>query len=145
MHIEIRRPRRWTETLDGIRWLPRMIDKARMEEQGSLGAYLFGHSPIDKELLARVGMSTAEFARVVKEHSDDAGVLGALRRHPGFDEARVRRWSERLPKHFKTLIYLIDVDERYIPPAHWQKPVIAAYRSVEQPLGALVRFVLGRP
>ena len=35
-------PRRWSVEVDGIRWLPRMTDKARMHRSGRLGAYLLG-------------------------------------------------------------------------------------------------------
>ena len=90
------RPRRWNETLDGIRWLPRLIDKARMAQRGELGAYLFGHSPVDIGLLRRLGLTTSEFAQIVAVNPDDEGVLAALRLR-GFDDERLLRWSKRLP------------------------------------------------
>ncbi len=143
--MDVAHPRRWTETIDGIRWLPRMIDKARMELRGALGAYLLGHSPVDKALLARLGLGTGEFTRIVDESPGDAEVLAALRRHPGFDEPRVRRWSNRFPRSYRALIPLWDIDEGYATPKAWELPFAVAYRSVERPVSALLRVILGRP
>ena len=36
-----------------------MIDKARMNDRGELGAYLLGHSPVDSALLTRAGITNA--------------------------------------------------------------------------------------
>ena len=66
-----------------------MADKARMRENGTLGAYLMGHSPVDRALLARLGLTTDEFVALALANPDDAALLAALRGR-GFDEARVR-------------------------------------------------------
>src|SRR5271155_4189242 len=89
-------PRRWNVEVDGIRWIPRMIDKARMRQNGTLGAYLMGHSPVDKALLKRLNMTTDEFVQIANANPDDAAVLAALRQR-GFDEAAVRRRAPPLP------------------------------------------------
>lgn len=106
-------PRRWTVEIDGIRWLPRIIDKARMRERGELGSYLLGHSPVDRGFLSRAGVTTEEFAAVVRDSADDAAVLTALRARSGWDEDRLRRWSERFPVTYRRLIPLWDLDEGY--------------------------------
>ena len=50
-------PRRWSESLGGITWLPRLIDKARAALNGTLGSYLYGQSPMDRGLLKQLGLS----------------------------------------------------------------------------------------
>jgi hypothetical protein len=132
-------PRRWNVELDGIRWLPRMIDKARMSEAGTLGTYLIGHSPIDRALLTRLGITTEQFIRIVASESNDAGVLAALRSQPGYDDARVRRWSDRFDRTYRILIRLWDVDEGYVQANPFERAVLALYRIIERPMSAFFR------
>ena len=137
-------PRRWSVEVDGIRWLPRMIDKARMSASGALGTYLMGHSPVDKALLDRLGITTAAFVDIVRTASDDASVLGALRKR-GFDEMRVRRWSDRFPATYKTYILLWDLDEGYRTPTALQRLAITMFRPLEAGAMALVRALRRAP
>ena len=137
-------PRRWSDELDGIRWLPRLIDKAKMDSGGAIGAYLFGHSPIDRALLVRLGVTTAEFAAIVAASPDDAAVLSALRSR-GFDDARVRRWSARLPAPYQVFIRIIDVDDGYVTPSAFVGLFLKAFRAVEHGLMAFVRRISPAP
>jgi hypothetical protein len=131
------KPRRWSAELDGIRWLPRLIDKARMANSGVLGAYLFGHSPIDRGLIVRLGVTTAEFAAIVADSTDDHAVLCALRAR-GFDEARVRRWSTRMPKPYQVFIRAIDLDDGYTEPTRFERLWLGAFGKIE---GGVMKFV----
>lgn len=137
-------PRRWSDDVDGIRWLPRLIDKARLWNRGVLGAYLFGHSPIDRALLSRLGIATDDFAAIVAASPDDGGVLAALRSR-GFDEVAVRRWADRLPKPYHVLLRLIDLDEGYVEPSRFDRAWMSAFRSAESGLMRLVRVFSPRP
>ena len=138
------KPRRWSTEVDGIKWLPRMIDKARMREAGVLGSYLLGHSPVDRSLLGRLGMSTDEFAALACRCADDQAALAALRTR-GFDEARVRKWSEGFETRFKAYIPLWDLDEGYREPKAYEKPMMALARVIEGPLMGLARKFLKAP
>ena len=137
-------PRRWTHEVDGIRWLPRLIDKARMSSGGDLASYLFGHSPIDRGLLTRLGVTTAAFAAIVADAPDDAAVLSALRER-GFDEARVRRWSARLPSPYRLIITMIDLDEGHTQATWFDRAWIGAFRIIEVGAMGLVRLVSPAP
>jgi len=137
-------PRRWTEELGGIRWLPRMIDKARFANGGALGSYLLGHSPVDSGLLRRLGFTTAEFACLVAANADDDRVLAALRAR-GFDEARVGRWSRRLPERHPWIIHLIDLDEGHVHANPLERIAMAVFRPAQFRLMALVRRVAKAP
>jgi len=139
-----RLPRRWDVEIDGIRWLPRMIDKARMSASGTLGAYLIGHSPVDRALLKRLAITTVDFLRITVEQTDDAAVLAALRKR-GFDEARVRRWSARFDSTYRIYIRIWDIDEGYAPPNAIERPILALFGAVERPLMALFRLVSPAP
>ena len=137
-------PRRWSEAVDGIRWLPRMIDKARMRDAGTLGAYLLGHSPVDRALMRRLNIATAEFAALVARQPDDRAVLAALRQR-GFDEARVRRWSDRFERTYAFFIHLWDIDEGHVAPNALERAGIALWRPIESAVMSLVRRLLPTP
>ena len=106
-------PRRWNETLDGIRWLPRLIDKARAALGGSLGDYLFGQSPIDRGLLRAMGLGHRAFAQLVAGAPDDAAVLTALKTRSSDDLVAARVWSDALPRSQRYLLPLLDLDDGY--------------------------------
>lgn len=126
-------PPRWNVEVEGICWLPRMIEKARMRERGTLGAYLIGHSPVDAALLKRLNITTEAFVQLVCEQPDDRSVLVALRAR-GFDEPAVRRWSDTFPRRYALYITLWDLDEGYTPPKLWQATLIAGFHRLEKPL-----------
>ena len=137
-------PPRWSVEVDGIRWLPRMIEKARMRERGTLGAYLLGHSPVDAALLKRLNITTEAFVRLVCEQPDDASVLIALRAR-GLDDAALRRWSDTFARRYALYIRLWDLDEGYTLPKPWQRPLIASFRYIEEPLMQGVRCIRRAP
>ncbi len=136
-------PRRWNTELNGIRWLPRLIDKARMSHRGELGNYLLGHSPVDHALLTRMGLTTEQFSEIVRRAPDDAAVLEAVRAR--WDEARVRRWSERFTSTYRTYIMLWDLDEGYVRPSGVQALGLALFRPLEGGAMSLLRRVRRAP
>ncbi|MGR4064447.1 MAG: DUF5069 domain-containing protein [Vulcanimicrobiaceae bacterium] len=108
-----RPPRRWNETLDGIRWLPRLIDKTRAALAGCLGDYLFGQSPVDRGLLTAMGLGHRAFAQIVVGADDDEAVLAALKERSPDDLAAARAWSDALPRSQRYLLPLLDLDDGY--------------------------------
>ncbi len=139
-------PRRWAVEIDGIRWLPRLIDKARMRERGQLGSYLLGHSPVDRAFLARAGVSTEEFAAIVRASSNDAGrARGTARADSGWNEPSIRRWSARFPGTYRFLIPLWDMDEGYRPRNPLQAFGFAVFRPIEGATMALFRRISRAP
>ena len=137
-------PRRWNVEVEGIRWLPRLIDKVRMHDRGALGTYLLGHSPVDHGLLTRLGLTTEQFVAIVRHAPDDAAVLAALRSR-GFDEPRVRRWSERFETTYRRLIPMWDLDEGYRKPGALEAAALTVFRPFEGIAMALVRRVRRAP
>jgi hypothetical protein len=137
-------PRRWNTELDGIRWLPRLIDKARMQHRGELGNYLLGHSPVDHALLTRIGLTTEQFSEIVRQSPDDAAVLDAIRAH-GWDEARVRRWSARFTSTYRTYIVLWDIDEGYVRPTGVQALGLAMFKPLEGAAMSALRLIRRAP
>ncbi len=111
--LRVAHPRRWSEELAGIKWLPRLIDKARAAIAGTLGDYLYGQSPLDRSLLRTLGLSYADFTDIVRGAKDDDEVLAALERNSSDKLATARAWSERLTRRHGFLLFLIDLDDGY--------------------------------
>jgi hypothetical protein len=110
-------PRRWSDALDGITWLPRLIDKARAGLNGTLGSYLYGQSPMDRGLLEQLGLSHRAFAVIVKNSADDEAVLAALKAHDAEAVERARRWTDvEIPHRHKLFLTLMDLDDGYVGP-----------------------------
>jgi hypothetical protein len=137
-------PRHWDEELGGLRWLPRLIDKARMRIRGNLGAYLLGNSPVDRALLKRLNLTTDQFTNIVADNPTDEGVLEAIREH-GMDYPAARRWSEVFHKTYKNLIPLWSIDEGYVTPKPWQRVALGAFKKIEAPAMALFRKISPAP
>lgn len=107
-------PRRWTLELGGIRWLPRLIDKTRAAIAGTLGDYLYGHSPVDRALLRALGLGYRDFTAIVMESPDDDAVMRTLEQRAPDGVVRARRWSRDLPRTFALLLFLVDLDDGYL-------------------------------
>lgn len=117
-------PRRWSVELDGVAWLPRLIDKARAVRAGTLGAYLYGQSPTDAGLLRTLGLGHRAFLALVGEAPDDAAVAAALTaRDPGAMD-RARAWSADLRANHKLFLWVMDLDDGYLPGGRWITPVL---------------------
>ncbi len=111
--LRIAAPRRWIESVDGIRWLPRLIDKARSAHNGMLGSYLYGQSPMDRSLLRALQLGHTEFARIVRLHTTDDAVIEALRGRDPDSLERARRWSAALHRRYWWFLFVLDVDDGY--------------------------------
>lgn len=107
-------PRRWSESLGQIRWLPRLIDKTRAALRGDLGDYFYGQSPVDRALLRELGIGHREFARIVRDAPEDADVLAALQARSPEGVRAARLWSERLPRRRRLFLFVIDLDDGYL-------------------------------
>jgi hypothetical protein len=117
-------PRRWSEEIDGVVWLPRLIDKTRASLRGSLGAYLYGQSPVDTNFLRALGLGHRAFAEIVAAAPDDRAVVDALLRRDASCMDRGRRWTATvtaLPR-WRAFFYGLDLDDGYAPGMHWCKP-----------------------
>ena len=107
-------PRRWSDELGGVAWLPRMIDKARAALAGRLGDYLYGQSPFDRGLLRAMNMDYQAFTAVVRRAGDDDDkILQMVRARSGDDLAAAQRWSSQLGRRHRLFLYLIDLDDGY--------------------------------
>jgi|HubBroStandDraft_6_1064221.scaffolds.fasta_scaffold1146610_2 hypothetical protein len=115
-------PRRWSDENNGIRWLPRLTDKTRAAIAGTLGGYLYGQSPVDRDLLRALGIHYREFTQIVQGAPDDSTIFTALAACTPDGIERAREWSKRLPSERRLFIWIIDVDDGYVPALRWLLP-----------------------
>ncbi|MDP9111376.1 MAG: DUF5069 domain-containing protein [Candidatus Eremiobacteraeota bacterium] len=106
-------PRRWSENIEGIVWLPRLIDKTRAAHAGTLGSYLFGQSPVDRSLLRALGIGYTDFARIVACELDDAAIVRSIAHRDPESLARARKWGAWLQKNYGWFLFVLDVDDGY--------------------------------
>ncbi len=99
--------------MDGVVWLPRLIDKARAFDAGTLGVYLFGQSPVDRCFLRAARLDYAAFLEAARHAPGDAGVLDAIERASPGATARLRAWSLRPCAVCRFTFALVDADEGY--------------------------------
>ena len=132
-------PRRWSDRVDGIRWMPRLIDKTRAALAGTLGDYLYGHSPVDRGLLRALGVRYREFSRIVNDAPDDAAVLAALQARSPKSVARARAWSARLPFTHSLFLLALDIDDGYLG-----KPWLALKPPLNSCTNAFTRWLKRR-
>ena len=87
-------PRSPRETLGGITFLPRTIDKMRANLAGTLGEYKakIGYS---ERLFAFLDMTADDFEAVVAANADDAGVLANLMARAPRSAAEIEAFNEQ--------------------------------------------------
>lgn len=83
-------------SVGGYPWLPRMIDKARAAQAGTLGDYYRYPCPIDAACLGLLGIDSDTFREIAEHAADDQGVVDGLasigaeaRRLAEFDPVRL--------------------------------------------------------
>ena len=113
-------PRRWSEEIGGIKWLPRLIDKTRSALAGTLGFYLYGQSPVDRSLLRALGLRYRDFTKIVSNASSDDDVFRELALKVPEGIERARQWSRTLPQRQRLFMFILDLDDGYLDAWYWK-------------------------
>src|SRR3954447_11409351 len=87
-------PRSPYETLGGIVFLPRAIDKMRALIAGALGEYNARFGTSERMFRVLFGLTADDFEQIVRERPTDEGVLGALRRRALLTPEQIEDWNE---------------------------------------------------
>jgi Domain of unknown function (DUF5069) len=92
-----RHPRSPYEKLGGYVHLPRLIDKARLHQQGLLNGYNYKTVGFDKHLLAFLKLNGDEFEEAVNRFDADADVLKWVEeRAAKHSPEAVEEWNESM-------------------------------------------------
>lgn len=77
--MPVPQPRQGSVSLGGHPWLARMLDKARLDAQGTIGELdLVYPCPMDQRLLQQLGIAATTFQAIATTHTTDEEVLQAL-------------------------------------------------------------------
>lgn len=110
-------PRSPFEAVEGLIWLPRMLDKARRQRATGLGEYLlFEDSPLDAHFLRAWRVGGADLTGWLDEGLDDAAVALKISERRGWDLAKREAWSGRARAVCGGFFSAIDADEGRLPP-----------------------------
>lgn len=110
-------PRSGLDTLNGLPWLPRLLEKARRSEAGraagtdTMNGYLYGDNDfIDAQLLKFLRTDDKTVSELVRQHGDDAEVARILIERSGHDSPEVRAFAEKFRRKNMDFV-LLEADE----------------------------------
>ncbi len=105
-------PRPGREPIGEALWLARLIDKARASQAGTIYDYIYP-CPMDRGVMQRWGITTAQFEETLRRHADDAEILGWLLRH--VSPERIRAANEWLVTEKVENLNRQDAEEGILP------------------------------
>lgn len=81
-------PRRGRDKIGGFYWLARLFDKARAAKNGTIHDYIYP-CPIDRGVLERWGITSAEFESALEANDTDEKILAWTQAHVSDDKRDV--------------------------------------------------------
>jgi hypothetical protein len=133
-------PRSGLDTIEGMVWLPRLLEKARRHEAGRaasadlMDGYLYGNSDyIDKQVLEFLRMGDTDVSAIVREQPDDAAAAAAIVARSGRSAAERGAFSARLRRKLFDFV-LLEADEGRLPPGIKRSTVRFLYNRVIMPV-----------
>lgn len=121
-------PRSPRERIEGLAWLPRLMDKGRRYLAGGqalLGAYMYGdHDFLDARLLSFLGLDDQTVLRILAGEPDDVAAARQIVARSGRLREDCEQWTEQFLRLFAAAFFVLDIDEERLPPT----PVTSAIR-----------------
>jgi hypothetical protein len=106
-------PRRWSDTLAGMIWLPRLIDKVRAFQAGTLGTYAYP-SALDQSFMRRFQLTPAYIEPLVRGTSSDDAIGATIRAHTGLADEEIARRCAIFRKKYRFAFAVLDRDDGYV-------------------------------
>ena len=108
-------PRSGCDSIAGLSWLPRLLDKARRCETSSNGrlvdGYMYGDNDfIDKQLIAFLRTDDTTVSQLVREHPADADVAGILVERSGRSAAEIAAFDKTFRRNNLNFVF-VEADE----------------------------------
>jgi hypothetical protein len=112
-------PRSGRDSMAGLSWLPRLLDKARRCETSPTGrladGYLYGDNDfIDKQLITFLRTDDATISQLVREHAADADVAVILVERSGRSAAEIAAFDTSFRRKNFDFV-LVEADEGRLP------------------------------
>jgi hypothetical protein len=113
MDLREHSPRRWSESLAGLIWLPRLIDKVRAFQAGTLGTYAYP-SALDRSFMRRFHITPALIEQLVRETATDDAIGAAIRRHLNLADEEIGRRCTVFRQQYRLAFAILDRDDGYV-------------------------------
>lgn len=94
MDLTTQFPRSPRDELEGMKILPRAIDKARAQLEGKLGEYVYYGCRFNLRLFNTLGVTEDEFLDAVRTAPDDNGVVEWIREYVRPERDKVAKMNE---------------------------------------------------
>jgi hypothetical protein len=94
MDLSQQPPRRWSDTLAGMMWLPRLIDKVRAFQADTLGTYAYP-SALDQSFMRRFQLTPAYIEPLVRDAASDEAIGTAIRARIQLSDEEVQHGAAR--------------------------------------------------
>lgn len=94
MDLTTQFPRSPRDELDGMKMLPRAIDKARAQLEGKLGEYVYYGCPFNRRLFNTLGVTEDEFLDAVRAAPNDDSVVEWVREYVRPERDKVAKLND---------------------------------------------------
>lgn len=94
MDLTTQFPRSPRDELDGMKMLPRAIDKARAQLDGKLGEYVYYGCAFNRRLFNTLGVTDDEFLDAVRAAPDDDSVVEWIREYVRPEREKVAKLND---------------------------------------------------
>lgn len=99
--------------MGGMIWLPRLLDKLRAYQAGTLGSYAYP-SALDQSFMRRFKLSPAMFERLAREAGTDDAIAAAIRRHINLSDQEIAARCNEFQKKYSFAFAVLDRDDGYV-------------------------------
>ena len=106
-------PRRWNESLAGFIWLPRLIDKVRAFQAGTLGTYAYP-SALDRAFMRRFQLSPAFLEHAVREHATDVEIGTTVLQQVHLTAEEIHGRCMEMERKYHLAFSILDRDDGYV-------------------------------
>lgn len=94
-------------------WLPRLIDKVRAFQAGTLGAYAYP-SALDQSFMRHLRFTPAHIESLVCDMSSDAAIAEALRQRSPLSDEEIRARCTAFQEKYRWAFAVLDRDDGYV-------------------------------
>ena len=112
MDLRAHPPRRSSDSLAGFIWLPRLLDKVRAFQAGTLGAYAYP-SMLDRSYMRLFGFTPAFIEQAVREQQSDVVIATSIQTHIGLTDDEIFALSRRFHRTYRVALHMLDRDDGY--------------------------------
>ncbi|MBP8117571.1 MAG: DUF5069 domain-containing protein [Nitrospira sp.] len=113
MDLRQQPPRRWSDTLVDLIWLPRLIDKVRAFQSGTLGTYAYP-SALDLSFMRHLRLTPADIEPLVRDMPSDDAIGAAIRRRIPLTEEEIRTRCAAFQEKYRWAFAILDRDDGYV-------------------------------